>query len=65
MAMYGQEFADWLDRELEPVREETANSPYYDAWYSGQLSKDQLFELMKQFYAYLRENPSIIAFHCG
>lgn len=61
MAMSGEEFVKWLDAELEPLRQEAASSPYYDAWCSGQLSKEQLFELMKQFYAYLRENPSIIA----
>ncbi len=61
MTMSGEAFVEWLDQELEPLRQEAASSPYYDAWYSGQLSKEQLFELMKQFYAYLRENPSIIA----
>lgn len=61
MAMSGEEFVAWLDRELEPLRQQAAVSPYYDAWCSGQLSKEQVFELMKQRYAYIKENPSIIA----
>lgn len=61
MVMSGEKFVDWLDKELEPLRQEAASSPYYDAWCSGELSKAQIFELMKQRYAYIRENPSIIA----
>ena len=61
MAMSGEEFVEWLDRELELLREEAAASPYYDAWCSGRLSKVQVFELMKQRYAYLREIPYILA----
>jgi pyrroloquinoline quinone (PQQ) biosynthesis protein C len=61
MAMSGAQFVEWLDKELEPLRQEAAASPYYDAWCSGKLSKEQLFELMKQRYANIRENPGIIA----
>jgi pyrroloquinoline quinone (PQQ) biosynthesis protein C len=61
MPMSGEEFVEWLDRELEPLRREAASSPYFDAWCSGKLSKEQVFELMKQRYAYLREIPHIIA----
>ena len=61
MEMSGKEFVEWLDRELEPLRQEAVASPYFDAWCSGKLSKDQVFELIKQQYAYLREIPSIIA----
>ena len=61
MAMSGEEFVKWLDLELEPLRREAAASPYFDAWCSGKLSKDQVFELMKQRYAYLREMPSIVS----
>ena len=61
MPMSGEEFVEWLDRELEPLRREAASSLYFDAWCSGKLSKEQVFELMKQRYAYLREIPHIIA----
>jgi pyrroloquinoline quinone (PQQ) biosynthesis protein C len=61
MPMSGEEFVEWLDRELEPLRREAASSLYFDAWCSGDLSKEQVFELMKQRYAYLREIPHIIA----
>ena len=61
MPMSGEQFVDWLDRELEPLRREASASPYFDAWCSGKLSKEQVFELMKQRYAYLREIPHIIA----
>src|SRR6266436_5442109 len=61
MPMSGEEFVEWLDRELEPLRREATWSLYFDAWCSGDLSKEQVFELMKQRYAYLREIPHIIA----
>jgi pyrroloquinoline quinone (PQQ) biosynthesis protein C len=61
MAMSGEQFVDWLDRELEPFRREASASIYFDAWCSGKLSKEQVFELMKQRYAYLREIPHILA----
>jgi len=61
MAMSGEQFVEWLDRELEPLRAETIRSPYYDAWCSGQLSKEQLFQIISQWYAYLREIPSILS----
>jgi hypothetical protein len=48
MPMTGEEFVEWLDRELEPLRREAAASPYFDIWCSGKLSKEQVFELMKQ-----------------
>jgi hypothetical protein len=48
MPMSGEEFVEWLDRELEPLRREAASSLYFDAWCSGKLSKEQVFELMKQ-----------------
>jgi hypothetical protein len=40
MAMSGEEFVEWLDQELEPLRREIIASPYYAAWCSGQLSKE-------------------------
>ena len=61
MTMTGEEFVEWLDCELEPLRAQAAASPYYDAWCSGKLSKNQVFELIKQRYAYVKHNPSIIA----
>ena len=61
MTMSSDEFVGWLDKELEPLRREASASPYFETWCSGRLTKDQLFDLMKQRYAYLRENPSIIA----
>ena len=61
MSMSGEEFVEWLDGELEPLRREAASSLYFDAWCSGKLSQEQVFELMKQRYAYLREIPHIIA----
>jgi pyrroloquinoline quinone (PQQ) biosynthesis protein C len=61
MAMSGDEFIEWLDGELEPLRREASASLYFEAWCGGQLSKEQVFELMKQRYAYLREIPHIIA----
>ncbi len=61
MAMSGEQFVEWLDRELEPLRREASSSIYFEAWCSGKLSKEQVFELMKQRYAYLREIPHILA----
>jgi pyrroloquinoline quinone (PQQ) biosynthesis protein C len=61
MPMSGERFVEWLDQELEPLRREASASIYFDAWCSGRLSKDQVFELMKQRYAYLREIPHILA----
>src|SRR5713226_100314 len=60
MAMSGEQFVEWLDRELEPLRQEITASPYYDAWCGGKLSQEQLFQIMSQWYAYLREIPSIL-----
>ena len=60
MAMSGDEFVEWLDRELEPLRREVIASPYYDGWCSGKLSKEQLFQIMGQWYAYLKHIPSIL-----
>jgi hypothetical protein len=31
MPMSGEEFVEWLDRELEPLRREAASSLYFDA----------------------------------
>jgi pyrroloquinoline quinone (PQQ) biosynthesis protein C len=61
MPMSGDEFVEWLDGELEPLRREASASLYFEAWCGGKLSKEQIFELMKQRYAYLREIPHIIA----
>jgi pyrroloquinoline quinone (PQQ) biosynthesis protein C len=61
MPMSGDEFVEWLDGELEPLRREASASLYFEAWCGGKLSKEQVFELMKQRYAYLREIPHIIA----
>ena len=61
MAMSGEQFVEWLDSELEPFRREASASIYFEAWCSGKLSKEQVFELMKQRYAYLREIPHILA----
>jgi pyrroloquinoline quinone (PQQ) biosynthesis protein C len=58
--MSGDEFVEWLDRDLEPLRREVIASPYYDAWCSGQLSQEQLFQIMGQWYAYLKHIPSIL-----
>jgi hypothetical protein len=38
MATSGEEFVQWLDRELEPLRREASASPYFDAWCSGKLN---------------------------
>jgi len=38
MPMSGDEFVEWLDRELEPLRREASSSPYFDAWCSGKLT---------------------------
>ena len=54
MTMSSDEFVGWLDKELEPLRREASASPYFETWCSGRLTKDQLFDLMKQRYAYLR-----------
>jgi len=43
MPMSGEQFVEWLDKELEPLRQEITASPYYDAWCSGKLSKEQVF----------------------
>jgi pyrroloquinoline quinone (PQQ) biosynthesis protein C len=61
MPMSGDEFVERLDRELEPLRREASTSIYFDSWCSGKLSIEQVFELMKQRYAYLREIPHILA----
>lgn len=60
MPMSGEQFVEWLDQELEPLRREIIASPYYDAWCSGKLNKDQVFQIMSQWYAYLRHIPSIL-----
>ena len=60
MAMSGDEFVEWLDQELEPLRREIIASPYYDAWCSGKLNQEQLFQVMAQWYAYLKHIPSIL-----
>ncbi|MBM4263190.1 MAG: hypothetical protein FJ145_17390 [Deltaproteobacteria bacterium] len=60
MALSGDQYVEWLDRELEPLRRETLASPFYDAWCSGKLSKEQLFQIMGQWYAYLKHIPSIM-----
>jgi pimeloyl-ACP methyl ester carboxylesterase len=60
MPMSGGEFVEWLDRELEPLRQEITASPYYDAWCSGKLSKEQVFQIMSQWHAYLREISAIL-----
>ena len=60
MPMSGHEFVEWLDHELEPLRREVIASPYYEAWCSGKLSKEQLFQIMGQWYAYLKHIPSIL-----
>jgi pimeloyl-ACP methyl ester carboxylesterase len=60
MPMSGGEFIEWLDRELEPLRQEITASPYYDAWCSGKLSKEQVFQIMSQWHAYLREISAIL-----
>ena len=59
--MSGEQFVEWLDRELEPLRQEITASPYYDSWCSGKLSKEQVFQIMSQWYAYLREIPAILS----
>jgi hypothetical protein len=38
MALSGDEFIEWLDRELEPFRREASGSIYFDSWCSGKLS---------------------------
>ena len=30
MSMSGEQFVEWLDKELEPLRREIIASPYYD-----------------------------------
>jgi pimeloyl-ACP methyl ester carboxylesterase len=60
MPMSGGEFVEWLDRELEPLRQEITASRYYDAWCSGKLSKEQVFQIMSQWHAYLREISAIL-----
>lgn len=61
MAMSAEQFVEWLDDELEPFRREASASIYFESWCSGKLSKGQVFELMRQRYAYLREIPYILA----
>ena len=61
MTMSGDQFVEWLDQELEPLRREIIASPYYDAWCSGKLSNEQVFQVMSQWYAYLRQIPSILS----
>ena len=60
MPMSGEQFVEWLDQELEPLRREVIASPYYDAWCSGKLSQEQLFQVMGHWYAYLKHIPSIM-----
>lgn len=61
MSMSGEQFVEWLDKELEPLRREITASPYYDSWCGGKLSKEQVFQIMSQWYAYLREIPAILS----
>ena len=59
--MNSKEFIDSLDRELEPLREDLVNSKYVQHLISGGYNMKQFIELMKQRYAFIRENPYIIA----
>jgi pyrroloquinoline quinone (PQQ) biosynthesis protein C len=59
--MESKEFVQNLDRELEPLRSEIVNSKYVQTLISGGYSMKQFIELMKQRYAFLRENPYILA----
>jgi hypothetical protein len=55
MPMSDEQFVEWLDPELEPLRREIIACPYYDSWCRGKLSKEQVFQIMSQWYAYLWE----------
>ena len=59
--MDSKEFVQSLDKELEPLRSEIVNSKYVQTLISGGYSMKQFIELMKQRYAFLRENPYILA----
>ena len=45
MPMSGDEFVEWLDRELEPLRREASASIYFDSWCSGKLSDRTSFRI--------------------
>ena len=57
--MNSNEFIESLDRELEPLRSELVNSNYVQNLISGGYNMKQFVELMKQRYAFIRENPYI------
>ena len=60
MSISGKEFVERLDRELEPLGKQVTASPYYDTWCSGKLNQEQLFQILSQWHACLREILSIL-----
>ncbi len=67
MALSGKEFLKQLDAELEPLREQLTTSRIVKAWCNGELSREQVFEVMKQIYCLARnavENFALWAVTC-
>jgi pyrroloquinoline quinone (PQQ) biosynthesis protein C len=59
--MNSKQYVEWLDKELEPLRWDIVNSEYVQTMITGGYNMRQFIELMKQRYAFLRENPYILA----
>ena len=49
-ALSGPDFLKKLDTDLEPLRVELTSSKIVKAWCDGELSREQVFEVMKQIY---------------
>ncbi len=67
MALTGKEFLKKLDADLEPLRVELVGSRIVKAWCDGELSREQVFEVMKQFYCLAQnavENFALWAVAC-
>ena len=67
MALSGKEFLKKLDADLEPLREQLVGSRIVKAWCDGELSREQVFEVMKQFYCLAQnavENFALWAVAC-
>jgi pyrroloquinoline quinone (PQQ) biosynthesis protein C len=67
MALSGPDFVKKLDADLEPYRVQLENSEFVKAWCTGTLTRNQVFEVMKQFYCYARnveENFALWAVTC-
>ena len=59
--MDGKAFLTQLNAEIEPLRQEVIHNPLHEAWIQGELSQDQVRQIITQYYTFLREVPVICA----